>query len=83
MLIFFFLFIFTLIAVWRLKNYCRGATFVGKFEDLSGKVAIVTGGGSGIGLELVKDLAQRGCHTIIADILDSSSLAKDINKGLK
>ena len=48
---------------------------MGKFENLSGKVAIVTGGGSGIGLELVKDLAQRGCRTVIADISDSTSLA--------
>ncbi len=83
MLVLFLIFVITLIAVWRLKNYCRGANFMGKFEDLSRKVAIVTGGGSGIGLELVKDLAQRGCRTIIADISDSTYLAKEINQGLK
>ena len=34
--------------------------------DLSGKVAIVTGGNAGIGYELVKGLAEMGAHTIMA-----------------
>ena len=34
--------------------------------DLSGKVAIVTGGNSGIGYETAKGLASMGAHTIIA-----------------
>ncbi len=34
--------------------------------DLSGKVAIVTGGNTGIGYELVKGLAEMGAHTIMA-----------------
>ena len=34
--------------------------------DLSGKVAIVTGGNSGIGYETAKGLATMGAHTIIA-----------------
>ena len=34
--------------------------------DLSGKVAIVTGGNTGIGYETAKALAVMGAHTIIA-----------------
>ncbi len=34
--------------------------------DLSSKVAIVTGGNTGIGYELVKGLAEMGAHTIMA-----------------
>ena len=34
--------------------------------NLSGKVAIVTGGNSGVGYETAKSLAVMGAHTIIA-----------------
>lgn len=34
--------------------------------DLSGKVAIVTGGNTGIGYETAKAVALMGAHTIIA-----------------
>ena len=34
--------------------------------DLCGKVAIVTGGNTGIGYEVVKGLAEMGAHTIMA-----------------
>ena len=34
--------------------------------DLSGKVAVVTGGNGGIGYETAKALALMGAHTIIA-----------------
>ncbi len=34
--------------------------------DLNGKVAIVTGGNSGIGYQTAKSLARMGAHTIIA-----------------
>ena len=35
-------------------------------EDLSGKVALVTGGNTGIGYETAKALARLGAHTFIA-----------------
>ena len=34
--------------------------------DLNGKIAIVTGGNSGIGLETAKVISLMGAHTIIA-----------------
>ncbi len=35
-------------------------------EDLTGKVALVTGGNTGIGYETAKGLARLGAHTFIA-----------------
>ncbi|HET8927083.1 MAG TPA: 3-hydroxybutyrate dehydrogenase [Microbacterium sp.] len=37
-------------------------------QDLRGKRALVTGGGSGIGLACVREFAGRGAHVIVADI---------------
>jgi len=37
-------------------------------EDLSGKVAVITGGASGIGLATAEVLAREGCRIVLADI---------------
>ncbi|XP_028145468.2 retinol dehydrogenase 14-like [Diabrotica virgifera virgifera] len=41
---------------------------------LVGKTALVTGGSSGMGYEIVLDLAQRGCRVIVADKIVSKNL---------
>ena len=43
-----------------------GATLSYPDVDLSGKVALVTGGNTGIGYETAKALARLGAHTFIA-----------------
>lgn len=37
-------------------------------KDFSGRIALVTGGGSGIGRELVRQLVAEGCHVVMADV---------------
>jgi 3-oxoacyl-[acyl-carrier protein] reductase len=40
--------------------------------DLKGKVAMVTGGASGIGLAMVKDFAARGARVVVADVNEAA-----------
>ena len=51
-------------------------------KDLSGKVAVITGGGSGIGKELAIQLAQKGMKVVIASTNDEKlrAAAEDIRK---
>ena len=37
-------------------------------QQLRGKVAVVTGGGSGMGRELCRQLAAEGCHVATCDV---------------
>lgn len=45
---------------------------------LEGKIAIVTGGASGIGEATARLFARAGARTVIGDVLDAGSLAKEI-----
>ena len=48
-------------------------------EDLSGKVAVVTGGASGIGRGIVGALLDEGCRVVIADI-EAPVLTETVNE---
>ena len=49
------------------------------FFSLEKQIAIVTGGGSGIGLSVVKRFLEAGAKVIIADLDDSTELAASLN----
>ena len=38
-------------------------------ESFDGKIAVVTGGGSGMGRELCLQLMQAGCHVATCDVM--------------
>lgn len=46
---------------------------------LKGKVALVTGAASGIGLAAVRELSARGAKPVLADISDASGLATELD----
>lgn len=51
--------------------------------DLSGKVAIVTGGCSGLGIAFSEALAEAGSNIVIADVLVGTPQCQDVCSGLE
>ena len=49
---------------------------------LQKKIAIITGGGSGIGYETCKLFAQEGAHVVVADRVEAAArrVAEEINQ---
>ena len=41
-------------------------------KQLRGRIAVVTGGGTGMGRELVKQLAGQGCHVALCDVSEEN-----------
>ena len=41
-------------------------------QDFSGKIAIITGGGTGMGRALVRQLVAEGCHVATCDIIEEN-----------
>lgn len=49
-------------------------------KGLSGKVAVITGGSSGIGLAIAQAFAAEGVKTVIADVADGSQAVQSIQQ---
>src|SRR5512144_1587475 len=41
-------------------------------KDFSGKLAVITGGGTGMGRELARQLSAEGCHVAMCDVLSEN-----------
>ncbi|MFN0155533.1 MAG: SDR family NAD(P)-dependent oxidoreductase, partial [Gaiella sp.] len=56
------------------------AGFLLRLFGLEGRVAVVTGGASGLGAAFSRGLAQAGAHVVVADINDD--LAREVVDGI-
>ena len=43
-------------------------------DNFTNKIAVVTGGGTGMCRELVRQLAKEGCHVAMCDVIEENML---------
>ena len=75
--------LFIIIAIILLKLYFRGGVCRIK-KDLSGKIAVVTGGNAGIGKETIEGLLQNKCRVIFGsrDIKKNEEVVQEFKKNI-
>ena len=69
------------IGLYFFKKYVDGPPYNVPPYDLKGKYAIITGGNSGIGFEVVKELAMLDCHVTIG--ARNRAMAEEAIKSVK
>ncbi|MCX6502936.1 MAG: glucose 1-dehydrogenase [Microbacterium sp.] len=60
---------------------CAATECIVTQPELSGQVALVTGGGAGIGRSICLDLAAAGCAVVVIDRADPTAVAEEIAAG--
>ncbi|KAF7264058.1 hypothetical protein GWI33_000701 [Rhynchophorus ferrugineus] len=76
------MFLWTVLSLFCIIKYILHLTTARckSIKNLTGKTILITGGNSGLGLELAKNVASRGCTTIIADKTDGAETVRKLIK---